>query len=1230
MKVVIDLQGAQASGSRHRGIGRYSIALTKAVLRNRGDHDVHLLLSDAFPNSIDELREKFRDDVPQSDIHVWTPVCPTAESEPANAGRRRSSEKLRELFIRNLEPDVVHISSLFEGMHDDAVSSIGQLYSDIPTTVSLFDLIPLINRNLYLQNPAVGSWYMNRLDHLRRADALLAISESARQEAIAYLGTPADRAINIGTAADPQFARSKISSLEEAKLRETYGLKKPFVMYTGGIDPRKNIEALIRSYASLPGVLRRSHQLAIVCSALDEERKRLMALAADSGLAAGELVMTGYVPEDDLIALYNLTALFVFPSLHEGFGLPALEAMHCGAPVIASNRSSLPEVVQLPEALFDPYDEAAIAGSIARALKDSKYRTRLKANSEKQAKAFSWDECGRRAIRAFEGLQEPSRRRSPSMPMTRPRLAYVSPMPPAKSGIANYTTELLPHLSRHYRIDAVVKDEDVSRTDLTVAPFGADVVSESTFRANARDYDRIIYQFGNSDHHDHMFSLLQDTGGVVVLHDFFLSGILAHLEWTQKEPGAWAAELYRSHGYSGPLFRKNAGEDVDALWKFPCSRSVVEAADELIVHSNYSLALARKWYGDELAKRFTVIPHLREPVIGQIDKVAARARLGLGEGEFIVCSFGFVSPTKLSQKLLEAWSAASLKHDPKAKLIFVGENHSGEYGHELDRMIREFGGKSEISISGWNDMDTFRTYLAATDVAVQLRTLSRGETSGAVLDCMNFGVPLIVNANGSMADLSPEAAIILPDEFSITDLSRSLDRLHSDAALRCAMAAAAKRVIAAEHSPASCAEAYMRTIERSHVERSMMGELIGSAGNGGLDAEECGQLSMEAAIMASDGPGRLLVDVSELAASDAGSGIQRVVRNILTQLLSDPDPELRAEPVYTDPHTREFRFARAFTSAFLGVDIGGLPDEIVDVTSRDTLLFLDLNPVGIPALREKIAKCKRRGTKCVYVVYDLLTVRHPEYFIAEADVYYRRWLDCVAEGTAALCISKTVAVDLRAYFEEDRRAESLQISHFPLGSDLDSQSVDAGPTSDLSQRFGLDFSQPTFLMVGTIEPRKKHEEVLDAFEILWAAGEAVNLLIVGKEGWSVDGLATRMAALNRREPRFSWSASVSDSELQAIYGQSTCLIAASLDEGYGLPLVEGAARGLHLIARDIPVFREICEDSATYFSGNLGRVIGDWLGAYRSGKLPEQKKLVTFTWKQSADALLREVASVRT
>ena len=137
------------------------------------------------------------------------------------------------------------------------------------------------------------------------------------------------------------------------------GLQRPFLLYTGLADPRKNLERLIAAFALLPEELRTTYQLAIVGKVHEEDRERLLSLGQKHGLDNADVVCVGYVPDDDMRLLYNACALFVLPSLHEGFGLPLLEAMACGAPVIGSNCTSIPEIINREDALFDP---AATAG----------------------------------------------------------------------------------------------------------------------------------------------------------------------------------------------------------------------------------------------------------------------------------------------------------------------------------------------------------------------------------------------------------------------------------------------------------------------------------------------------------------------------------------------------------------------------------------------------------------------------------------------------------------------------------------------------------------------------------------------------------------------------------------------------------------------------------------------------------------------------------------------------
>ncbi|CAM5235529.1 glycosyltransferase [Rhodanobacter lindaniclasticus] len=503
MRLMLDLQGCQTSGSRFRGIGRYSSSLAKALLGRAQNHECWIALNGAFPESVAAIREEFDGLLPQDRIRVWRPVGPVAYGNPAHAWRRHTGEVLREFFLDAQQPDLVHVSSVFEGFVDDAVTSVGRAVT-MPTAVTLYDLIPLIHQDVYLGHPLVREWYHDKLEALRQAQLLLAISESSRREAIDYLHLPESRVVNISSAADPMFRPVQIPLEAERDLRGKLGLQRPFVMYTGGIDHRKNIEGLIRAFAMLPPSLRGMHQLAVVCKAAPEERQRLEALARSVGLVDGDVVLTGFVSDDDMVALCNLCKLFVFPSWHEGFGLPALEAMACGAPVIASNTSSLPEVVGRDDALFDPRSDARIAEKMAQVLGDDAFRLDLAEHGKRRARLFSWDETARRSLEAMEAEHEVRTHAVGSVIVAaqpvRPRMAFVSPLPPERTGIADYSAELLPALAVHYDIEVITDQPAISDPALA----GLRRRSVAWFEANARRYDRVLYQFGNSPSRAHV------------------------------------------------------------------------------------------------------------------------------------------------------------------------------------------------------------------------------------------------------------------------------------------------------------------------------------------------------------------------------------------------------------------------------------------------------------------------------------------------------------------------------------------------------------------------------------------------------------------------------------------------------------------------------------------------------------------------------------------------------
>jgi len=1029
MRIVIDMQGAQSSGSRKRGIGRYTLSLSRAIVRNRGEHEIILALNGLFPETIESIRAYFDDLLPQESIHVWYAPGPVNCLIREQDWRRKRVELLREAFLAKLKPDIILVSSLFEG-GDDAVTSIGML-GNIPTAVILYDLIPWIYSDIYLANQVAAEWYSNKLDHLRRADLILAISESACQEGINYFGFQEGTTVNISTAADHQFQPQSISSQQETEIRERYKLLRPYVMYTGGIDHRKNIEGLIRAYASLPKALRSQHQLAIVCAIQPHDTTRLEELAKECQLKKEELVLTGFIPEDDLLALYALCKLFVFPSWHEGFGLPALEAMSCGRAVIGSNTSSLPEVIGREDALFDPRSDEAIAAKLMQVLTDDAFRVELERHGLEQAKNFSWDKSATRAIAAFEQYHTEHQRRITIelSPARRPKMAYISPLPPERSGISDYSAELLPELSRHYDIDVIVAQDSV--TDPWVSA-NCNIRNVEWFRTHANHYERVLYHFGNSHFHQHMFELLEEQSGIVVLHDFFLSNILANLDLNGLS-NRWTQELYVAGGYFAVTHRFLEDKLLDLIAKYPCNYSISQNSLGVIVHSDYSLRLAKHWYAKTEADHWAAIPLLRVPVFDR-DRTKARDTLKLSADDFVICSFGLLGPTKLNHRLLEAWLSSDLAKDSNCILVFVGANHEGEYGQELLTTIRRSGLSKRVRITGWADKETFHHYLAATDVGVQLRTLSRGETSAAVLDCMNYGLATIVNADGSMADLPDDAVWKLPDDFSDIQLIEALDTLWRDAYRRDQLGERAREIILNHHAPRTCANHYFAAIENfyrnSTTDINALMQAMALVEPRPADPNALPQLAEAVAksIQPSFTNRQLLVDVSGLVMGDSKDNAQPDIQKILRELLTNSPDGLRVEPVYATTD-KGYRYARSFTLELLRCPPDILNDEPIEYQSGDVFLSLDSQPHVVVLQKDFYQQMRRHGVNVQFAVYDL--------FVQCTAEERNTWLEVVAESDGAVCITKDISEELNNWINEydAERLRPFNISLIHLGVD---------------------------------------------------------------------------------------------------------------------------------------------------------------------------------------------------
>ncbi|MDB5974300.1 MAG: glycosyltransferase family 1 protein [Nevskia sp.] len=374
---------------------------------------------------------------------------------------------------------------------------------------------------------------------------------------------------------------------------------------------------------------------------------------------------------------------------------------------------------------------------------------------------------------------------------------------------------------------------------------------------------------------------------------------------------------------------------------------------------------------------------------------------------------------------------------------------------------------------------------------------------------------------------------------------------------------------------------------------------------------------------------QLLVDVSEIVKRDAGTGIQRVVRNVLIQLLRNPPCGYEIRPVYASRHEC-YRYAEQYRAALLAQDYDHENSDLpIETHHGDVFFGLDLAAHLLPHHHRALGQWKSDGVKLFFLMHDLLPVRRPEWFNPKRHRTFHRWLRTLAiYSDSVLCVSKTTADDLEKWLIEQYGigTESLPVRSFHLGTDFFSGAQHLNQTEGEKDVMPQLQERHCIMMVGTIEPRKGHAQALSAFEILWQQGIQVNLVIVGKTGWKVDGLISRLRQHPEAGIRLHWFENASDDLLQQLYSRTDGLLMASEAEGFGLPIIEASQFNKPLLLRDIPVFKEVAGIGAYYFTGvdaeALALALRNWLSLISTGRAPSSQAIKRQNWAESTEQLI--------
>ncbi|MCR5090942.1 MAG: glycosyltransferase [Oscillospiraceae bacterium] len=427
MKIGIDLRPLY-TGSKYRGVGIYTRETLKQLLRMDRENEYHFL----------NLYGDFPDDLVLDDrcfLHSYYDGPMITDCGNRNLFRIPELDGLRETQVRDyLQSSKIDVM-LFTSPNEYGNPFQAEWFSGVRTASILYDVIPLVFPKQCLFDARYRQDYEASLDFVKQQDMLFAISEFTKQDAVRRLQIPQEKIITVFSGIDERYLR--LDKRNTALTKEKYGISGEYFLFAGGIDFKKNIESAIRAFARIPEGLRKKTQFVVAGKAAEDTIRMYRREAENSGVS-DEMVFTGFVTDDELIDLYCDAKALVFPSLYEGFGLPVIEAMACGTPVITSNNSSLKEIAEGYAQLVNPQSVSEIAKAMTAVLEE---KEKVKAYAEKalhHAQSFTWR---RVAEKLYAGLTDLGQMEKPATKEATPFSASDEML---NTIVANYCKENLP------------------------------------------------------------------------------------------------------------------------------------------------------------------------------------------------------------------------------------------------------------------------------------------------------------------------------------------------------------------------------------------------------------------------------------------------------------------------------------------------------------------------------------------------------------------------------------------------------------------------------------------------------------------------------------------------------------------------------------------------------------------------------------------------------------------
>jgi glycosyltransferase involved in cell wall biosynthesis len=598
--------------------------------------------------------------------------------------------------------------------------------------LTIYDLIPLVMHDHY-----IDKWPKNlKIEYDRRikkipiwADKLIFISESAKSDFEKIDPRVISKSISIPLAVDHTKFWASLAPANKCKI--------PYILFTGGFDPRKNMNAALEAFAHLIKTNARKFdnlKFYVVCACSDRQRQNYEELAARLGVL-DKLVLTGYIEEESLIDLYKGASVFFFPSLYEGFGLPVLEALACGLPIVTTMCSSIPEIVGDLAHYCSSDDSQDMAFALKKALQESANRNIRQQEYIRRAKEFTWAKTGASYFKLFNNTLLAL---DSSTKLQRYKIAYVTPWPPQRSGIANYSFEIVRYLKEYVDITLYFQDPEESKSD----SFGLEIEDISLLSQKIEKYDCVIYHIGNNKHfHQKIYQMAWQYPGIIVVHDFNIHPFLADSFLGKKDEHLYADALIEGYDEDGKSSYASVKSDDfhPEIWRFPMSHALARKSIASIVHSKW----VKKQF-QEIDNVF-VVPH------GSIDNKTVdsnsnikilKKHFNIPPDKFVISTFGFVNALKRVPQILEAIKVLIELGYP---IIFFIGGELIDRSLKIEEKIQSLGISDNVVISGYLSDIYFDNCIKMSDVIINLRYPSLGESSGALMKALSYGKACIVS-----------------------------------------------------------------------------------------------------------------------------------------------------------------------------------------------------------------------------------------------------------------------------------------------------------------------------------------------------------------------------------------------------------------------------------------------------------------------------------------------------